>query len=712
MYKKFRNLFLFLAVLAIVHVSEGMVKSVEALLQDQKKEIWQDLKGCDFYRLESQSELCQLISKYNAIEKTDKQNAPERIKLLEKIKNLTQNPHSSEEQLIHQTASNKAYYLEQLLKLREKAVDRAFRIIDTPKGKMMGRGIQGKYEGEWVLHLDPAFRDKELYKEFLRWKELLKSHPTLPDFYFWLEGQHAYFSVDEAYARSETREPHFLQNRLVVFDENGKAYTIQNGDRSQKPLIVSGISYYPVIPRGNGSSSESGYLYNIDRIGRLYISSTGPHSTILHGDTLLAAGWINFNPNSFISYINTASGHYTPSATHLKKALELMEEYYINPNIFMQMRSYMVEGGPLGQSTLAFEGAKNISNTFADRGKLSFFQLYEKKDQIPKDLWDEIHLYYHYQMFRRGVAEVRQTLGELFEQMEKMDWAKEQEIEKEILQSDRYLEAMTQVQARLTPESKKTIRDLVFRELPLKKYLSHMYKDGIFSEDPNTSTWFNRAINLRWDPSRNPDEAELLKRIKELPNQKGLHVVQEMGELYLKISQPMAWETPLNNMFVAELIRFPEVVRQIENELLKSGNFLAWEAFYNNLKAIFPEIKEDLFIEFEIKGQLKKVPITYRKELDDLQEKINGLIGQLDSYRDMRYPREWKKVSPQEWKAFSFARNVLSSDVIYTAPGKNLYALLNEPIRKKVQQVGAANTIKKALKIHLRKKATGLALPQ
>ncbi len=699
MYKKLTGI-LFLIVLGSIHLSQGTVTNFETLLRTQKKEIWKDLEGCDFYHLDPGSELCSLIARYNSIEKTDKKKAPDRIKLLKQISSIAQREDSATGQLIHQTAENKSYYLEQLLKLREKAVERAFRVIDTPQGKKMGRGVQIKYSHGWAFDLDPAFRDNGLSEEFSKWENLLESNPHLPDFYFWLEGQPSNFSVEQSYARSASKEPHFLQDQLVVFDETGKAYTIQNGNRRGTPLVLDGKTYYPVTPRG-GEDTESGYLYNIDRAGRLYISQTGPHSIILRGDILLSAGWINFDRDSFISYLSTASGHYTPSASHLKRALEMMRLHYKNDNIFKQMKSYMIEGGPQGRTTTPFEGIEEIPNMFGSQVHMSFVQLYEKRKHIPEDLWQEIWLCYQkYDPLSNDDVEARQTLGDFFSDMGKIDWAREKELEKEVDRQFDYLNEMARVQAKLTQKSQEEVRHLLFTELDLKPYLGRAYKQGVFSEDPKTSSWFER-ISYGWDPSRNPQHARLLKEIQDLPHQKGLQALMEIGSLYLDIQgdRRMSYQTPWENWLVSELVDLPYEVRRLNKKFSESDTFLKWKEFDDDLEKIFPQNKAVLELEFETEGHLKIVPITYQKELDDYRTQALKLSREQGRFQKMSYSREWKQVSPAEWKEFSYGRGVLSYQVIYTAPpGKDFSSLLNVPVRQKAQKIWAANVIKRSFR--------------
>ncbi|MEI8320609.1 MAG: hypothetical protein WCG05_01175 [Alphaproteobacteria bacterium] len=352
------------------------------------------------------SDLGKLISRYNKILKTDRNLAEERIQQLKKIsmkaeEEMLSVPDNKCLDLIKITATNKAAYLEQVLKIKDKAFRRAIGIMQTPQGKTLGRRVGEHYKKEWPLSLDPANRSPScLGGAFDQWNKLVDSPEgkDIPEFYFWLEGKPGWSSC-------QIKD---LENYPVVFFKDGHAQiTYPQGFIGSRP---GGR-----IPGRTGQNQ--GYLYAIDSKGEFHfteynISSVPHHPDLVRGDLVVCAGIVDFNSKGFITYIDVSSGHYAPYTIHLRKGMILMKEYYKNDHIFDQLAEYGYYNNREQFVKTKFSSIENIPAIYKNFDKMpfSFKELYDCQAKIPEDLKDSITIYYRDFFAPRGKLGSLRTL--------------------------------------------------------------------------------------------------------------------------------------------------------------------------------------------------------------------------------------------------------------------------------------------------------------
>ena len=326
-----------------------------AFAAQQKLEIWHDVQPASFYGKLPIS-IVLAIEGYQGIPKDKRGWLKQRIDALQNITTVTNDPRNLAIILLRQTATNKAIYLQGILD--QQPFLKVFRLEETPAAPAgvtaaaspspklrSGLGVQNSYlmggdHGEFIPHLDPAFRTKETIQAAVQlWQRALEKNATLPEFYLWLETRpDLAFKTEPAVQRSGLVGRALIKARRVYFDETGKAYNALYGDKTKASKIFDGAACWPVKP----TAGSQGYLYNIDKDGNLYIGAledTPQHSYILRGKLTQSAGYVKFDSDGFMTSIDTSSGHYTPSATSFKVALDLLVRNN-NANIFSKTYSF------------------------------------------------------------------------------------------------------------------------------------------------------------------------------------------------------------------------------------------------------------------------------------------------------------------------------------------------------------------------------------
>lgn len=346
---------IFVLFLSTAHA--GAQENFNAIRESQKNQIWRDLKPWSFYELTDNAfiPLKKDFDTYEAIDKSDQKKAKDRLAALSNIVNtckslLKKYPDDSALALIRQTAAGKAIYILKILKIPKTSLNL---LLHMDNNHQLGRSYTGRYQYEIKNHLAPT-PNLNIEKAFEDWRNASQrayddwlQHKTkeidFPNMWFWLESQNQDLYFQDAPEQSKAQK---LKERIVLFDEEGKAYHQTLGNRELKGISFSQFTkgaykkskssaalFYPI-------TTDEAFNYIITTDGELFIyPRTLQHSFIAMGRIVICAGELAFK-NQKIYTINTNSGHYQPSPFHLKKALKKMVYYYKNPSILTGIMNF------------------------------------------------------------------------------------------------------------------------------------------------------------------------------------------------------------------------------------------------------------------------------------------------------------------------------------------------------------------------------------
>jgi hypothetical protein len=315
---------------------KGLPSPVISLDKEPGFEIWRDLQPAVQYALpETYNRLISEIEIYNKIAKDSREDAKSRISLLKQIeetceKHLAADSSQKKLQEIKRIAHNKADYISKILATRSEIYQRLLHILPSQSESELrtGRFLREPFIPEMIYHLDPAFRsEKTLKPAVMEWSASVASSGKglIPDFFFWLEARpEKTFELYSRFNDAGVRLDAYIEQRRVVFSPDGRAWTIEWGNKEKEGQNIEGQLRYAPLPL-DGSKIIHSYLYNIDGQGDLYINWDGYHSDVLRGKVILSAGHISFRDDGHIEHISNHSGHYAPSAAQFKKALRVLD---------------------------------------------------------------------------------------------------------------------------------------------------------------------------------------------------------------------------------------------------------------------------------------------------------------------------------------------------------------------------------------------------
>ena len=318
------------------------------MLQAQQHEIWHDLKPAAFYGIED-TDLIVLMRQYESLEKSDKRLCEQRKDILLLIARRLQELEVGDVYdvgrcLLLQTAANKAWYLQELGHVPERALQRLFGI----EGREKLRTVSGAYEEEWAPYLDPALRGTTVLKElFTRWRAAVECDRATPDFYWWLEAKVESLHLKRSdYVRETGVSPlSFVSLRRVLFDAQGRAYSCMYGNKLKPEFADQSLLYHCYqMSMGTCKGVRKDYHFVIDKQGDLYLTTGHSHAETVRGGNVIAAGDIQFDSEGYIVFLSNESGHYKPSPADLKRGLTMMKVRYQNEHLFEHLHVIRLNG--------------------------------------------------------------------------------------------------------------------------------------------------------------------------------------------------------------------------------------------------------------------------------------------------------------------------------------------------------------------------------
>lgn len=335
----------------------AMESSMTHLYKDDLNKAWLDLKPAGHYCGEDIkfNALCQMITHYHSIPKTQLTHLTNRLNTLRIIAKMSSEFLASETnnltrpifQHLIARANLKRTYLEKLPSLRETAHNRVMSIPYHPTNTV----INAKRNN--FVGLDPEKRMGHTRQDFAwmpwvpqesipmtlfeKWSSHVSDSPeTTPDYFLWLEEQDTSCLIKD------------LRYRIL-------------SDTFMRVSFREGFAYNAVFRKKDEIHVKDGsYLYNVSEDGDLYIlpnqgqpefeflfhdrfnesgkfrgsrkDLNGPatpenclhHDNLLGGANILSAGILEFKDGQLV-YIDVDSGHYLPDRIrHLRPALALL----------------------------------------------------------------------------------------------------------------------------------------------------------------------------------------------------------------------------------------------------------------------------------------------------------------------------------------------------------------------------------------------------
>lgn len=267
-----------------------------------------------------------LLERYHAVPKDTAQGAETRIELLGAFAQKVAQGPSKREKNLAAHAARKAQYLTRILEVhaRHGSLMTFPRVLDEDEGqsvdnahlplvnRMMYDTQLPAYWGLFQLEvLDPCHR-LLLTESYLKWRETGVETP----FFLWLEA-HGTFSFKELQVTYLNQEALAQAKVMCVFG------TLQD---------ASGVTL----------STQEGteYLYILTRQKELFVvrgDETIRHTSLSLGTSVLGAGSLTAQ-DGILTYIDTESGHYFPTAQNLMMTLRTLE----NQGLFINWHTLQV----------------------------------------------------------------------------------------------------------------------------------------------------------------------------------------------------------------------------------------------------------------------------------------------------------------------------------------------------------------------------------